>query len=563
VSRGAGAGEGTGDGLDIGTCPWDGALGGSMSALPPPTPSSSAQAEALLQNPALLRALIDNLSEQVIVADATGRLVYFSSSTLADAFQVETLGPELWSRKFQCFDANSGEPLSAEQFPLSRVLRGEDPPTVDLLVKREDTAQGSYLRVTTRPVRDPEGRLLGALLFLHDIAQERRAQAERRRSEQRFRLIVEAAQEGIWMLDNEGRTAYVNHYLARMLGYEVEEMLGRHAFAFTHESLHPRISRHLERRAQGRAAILDLELRHKDGRTVWAQLSTNPLRDDEGRFLGALATITDITQRREAEQQVRRLNEELERRIAERTAQLELSNRELEAFAYSVAHDLRAPLRAISTFSLALTEDCPGQLDATGNDYLQRIRAAAHRMSELIDGILTLSRVTSADFQEADVHLSTLARAVAEQFQRGQPGRAVHLRIQEGLIDQGDARMLRSVLENLLGNAWKFTRERAVAEIEFGTLPDPGGRRIYFVRDNGAGYDMQYQARLFGVFQRLHNANEFEGNGVGLATVRRIIHRHGGRVWGEGQVDQGATFFFTLHEPPAGPPTSREERRNT
>ncbi|MET0404196.1 MAG: PAS domain S-box protein [Cystobacter sp.] len=531
-----------------------------MSASPPPLPPLPVQAGELFQNPALLRALIENLSEQVIVADARGRIVYFGASTVGDDLRAQTPGPEFWSEQYQCFDANTQEPFAPEQLPLNQALRGEDPPAVELLVKHRDTGRSAYLRVATRPVRDAEGRLLGALLFMKNIAQERRAQAEQRRSEQRFRLILEAAQEGIWMLDSEGRTTYVNHYLARMLGYRVEEMLGQHAFAFTHERLHPRISRHLERRAQGRAAVLDIELRHKDGQTVWAQLSTNPLRDDEGRFLGALATITDITQRREAEQQVRRLNEELERRIAERTAQLELSNRELETFAYSVAHDLRAPLRAISSFSQALSEDCPGQLDPTGNDYLQRIRAAAHRMSELIDGILTLSRVTSADFQESDVHLSTLARAVSEQLQRGQPTRTVRLRIQEGLDDRGDSRMLRSVLENLLGNAWKFTRERAVAEIEFGLLPDAGARRIYFVRDNGAGFDMEYQARLFGVFQRLHGAHEFEGNGVGLATVRRIIHRHGGRVWAEGTVGQGATFFFTLHEVPhGGPPTSRQE----
>jgi light-regulated signal transduction histidine kinase (bacteriophytochrome) len=267
--------------------------------------------------------------------------------------------------------------------------------------------------------------------------------------------------------------------------------------------------------------------------------------------------VTDITRRREAESQVRQLNEELERRIAERTAQLEFSNRELEAFAYSVAHDLRAPLRSISNFTLALSEDCADKLDATGLDYLQRIRASSLRMAELIDGILALSRVNRTEFVETDVNLSALARTISEQLQRWQPQRAVRFVLQDGLVDRGDVQLLRSVLENLMGNAWKFTRDRLVAEIEFGSLPAEGDKgRVYFVRDNGAGFDMEYQQKLFGVFQRLHTQQEFEGTGVGLATVQRIVRRHGGRVWGEGRVGQGATFYFTLHEPAGSVPAS-------
>ncbi|OJH42548.1 sensor histidine kinase [Cystobacter ferrugineus] len=536
-----------------------------MSASSSSTDHSDSLAEGLFQNPALLRALADTLAERVMVADATGRIIYFSPAALDfQGLGLKTMSQEDWYRHFRFSDPDTRAPVPPERLPLSRALRGEEGPPVDLFVEADHLAEGYYVRVTTRPVRDREGRMLGVLLFMRDIAQERRAQAEQRRTEQRFHLIVEAAQEGIWMLDKEGRTTYANRYMARMLGYTVEEMLGQHVLSFVDEGGHHQVTLNLERRMQGHSSVHDMALRHKDGRPIWTLLSSNPLRDEEGHYIGALATVTDITQRREAEQQVRQLNAELERRIAERTAQLEFSNRELEAFAYSVAHDLRAPLRAISTFSLALSEDCPGQLDPTGEDYLQRIRGAAQRMSELIDGILTLSRVTSTGLQETDVSLSALARAAAEQLQRGQPERTVHLRLQEGLVDQGDARMLRSVLENLLGNAWKFTRERPVAEIEFGALPGEGGQgRVYFVRDNGAGFDMEYQSRLFGVFQRLHGAQEFEGNGVGLATVRRIIQRHGGRVWGEGRVGQGATFFFTLHEASGGgAPPSTDVRRD-
>lgn len=238
-------------------------------------------------------------------------------------------------------------------------------------------------------------------------------------------------------------------------------------------------------------------------------------------------------------------DEDFERRMIERTAQLEAANRELEDFAYSVAHDLRAPLRAITIFSDALMEDCAGQLDATGLDYVRRIRSGTERMTERINGILALSRVNRAELVPSECDLSALARAAAAQLQAQDPQRTVRLTLQEGLVDQGDPKLLRSVLEQLLGNAWKFSRERPVAEIEFGAKQEPGGR-TYFVKDNGAGFEMAYQHKLFGVFQRLHSQSEFEGNGIGLAMAHRVIRRHGGRIWGEGQPGQGACFYFTL-----------------
>jgi light-regulated signal transduction histidine kinase (bacteriophytochrome) len=253
--------------------------------------------------------------------------------------------------------------------------------------------------------------------------------------------------------------------------------------------------------------------------------------------------------RRSEEEKHRKSNEEIERRIAERTAQLELANRELENFAYSVAHDLRAPLRAISSFCDALMEDCAGQLDSMGQDYVKRIHGGALRMSALIDGILALSRVNRAALVSSQCDLSAMARTASEKLQAQHAGRTVRFTVQEGLVDQGDPQLLRTVLENLLDNAWKFTRGRPVAEIEFGATQEQGGR-TYFVKDNGAGFEMAYKHKLFGVFQRLHARTEFEGSGIGLAAAQRVIRRHGGRIWGEGQPGQGACFFFTLNEQP-------------
>jgi len=239
---------------------------------------------------------------------------------------------------------------------------------------------------------------------------------------------------------------------------------------------------------------------------------------------------------------VERLNDEITRNAT----QIEAANEELEAFSYSVSHDLRAPLRAVDGFSQAVLEDYAGRLDDQGKDYLNRVRAATQRMGYLIDDMLTLSRVTRVEMQRGTVDLSALAADVFAELQKSEPERKVDWRIEPGLIAQGDAQLLRVALVNLLGNAWKFTGKTATARIEFGAMRNADNAMEFFVRDNGAGFDMAYADKLFGAFQRLHLASEFPGTGIGLATVQRIIHRHGGQVRGVGMPGQGATFYFTL-----------------
>jgi signal transduction histidine kinase len=239
---------------------------------------------------------------------------------------------------------------------------------------------------------------------------------------------------------------------------------------------------------------------------------------------------------------VERLNDEITRNAT----QIEAANKELEAFSYSVSHDLRAPLRAIDGFSQVLLEDYADRLDDQARDYLNRVRSATQRMGHLIDDMLTLSRVTRAEMRRGIVDLSMLAADVLAELQKSEPERKVDWRIESGLIAEGDAPLLRVALVNLLGNAWKFTGKTANAKIEFGAMRNADGATEFFVRDNGAGFDMAYADKLFGAFQRLHLASEFPGTGIGLATVQRIIHRHGGRVWAEGAVGKGATFYFSL-----------------
>jgi two-component system, NtrC family, sensor kinase len=246
-----------------------------------------------------------------------------------------------------------------------------------------------------------------------------------------------------------------------------------------------------------------------------------------------------------------RANRELAETRAALVEELKWKNEELEAFSYSVAHDLRAPLRALDGFSQALIEDYQDKLDLEGRQYLDYIRESAQHMAQLIDDLLMLSRVTRMEFERDTVDLSGIARGVAARLARAQPERVVEMIIPDELLAEGDERLLTILMENLLGNAWKFSGRRSAARIELGLLPD----RAFFVQDNGAGFDMAYASKLFGVFQRLHTSAEFEGTGIGLATVQRIIRRHGGRIWAEGAIDQGATFFFTLQE---GPPRRRE-----
>ncbi len=260
-------------------------------------------------------------------------------------------------------------------------------------------------------------------------------------------------------------------------------------------------------------------------------------RQDE---LGALASAFNLMVIKTRESQ-----RDLERRVADRTAQLQAANKELETFSYSVSHDLRAPLRHLNGFSQALLEDYSDKLDDSGKNYLQQVRDASQEMAQLIDDVLRLARITRSEMRQEFVNLSELAAGVVADLQKMErrPNLTVH--IEAGLSAQGDKRLLRIVLANLLGNAWKFTSQRKDAEITFGKAQQ-NGETFYFVRDNGAGFDMAYANKLFGAFQRLHSAGEFEGTGIGLATVQRVIHRHGGRVWAEGEINQGATFYFAL-----------------
>jgi PAS domain S-box-containing protein len=328
----------------------------------------------------------------------------------------------------------------------------------------------------------------------------------------------------------DGYFKHVSDSAPDILGWSVEEIVGRPFLDFVHPEDHAATLREVERQVRSGEKVLYFEnrYRHKDG--SWRVLAWKSIPADGLMY----ATARDVTDWKRVQQEL----------VDARNA-TEAANRDLESFSYSVAHDLRTPLRGIDGFSQALLEECADSIGEDGRRWLGLVRQSAQQMAQLIDGLLTLSRVTRSELRREAVDVSALARAAVGRLERASPERRVAVAIEPDLVASGDPRLLAVVLDNLIGNAWKYSSKLAAAKIEIGAKREDG-LTVYFVRDNGAGFDMNYVHKLFGVFERLHGPEEFEGTGIGLATVRRIVERHGGRAWAEGELDRGATFFFAL-----------------
>lgn len=400
------------------------------------------------------------------------------------------------------------------------------------------------------PVRrhDEIGVLTASINGMIDTIRERTAAL--RLSEEHYRTLVQSARSIILRWDTSGAITFINDHGAEFFGYRTEELVGRKVvgtIVAETDSAGNDLSQMIEEICATPEAFKSNQNENvtRDGRTVCVNWSNVAVCDGDGNPIEILSVGNDVTFQVEAERQIRALNEELEQRVLERTAAFEASNRELEAFCYSVSHDLRAPLRHIDAFSHMLMEDHAGALNGEATETLARISRSARRMGTLIDDLLELSRITRQEIQPGPVNLSAVAREIADELQRSDPDRRVDVSIADGVVVQGDATLLRVVLANLLANAWKYTSRTAAPAIEFGADSSPGSL-VFFVQDNGVGFDMEYADKLFKPFQRLHKADEFEGTGIGLAIVQRIIARHHGTAWAMAGVGKGAAFFCRL-----------------
>lgn len=403
--------------------------------------------------------------------------------------------------------------------------------------------------VTVTALRAPGRGLRGYANVTRDISERKQAEEALRRSETRKRVILDTALDAIMAVDHEGRVQEWNPTAERLFGYPRDQVLAQPIDSLIIPT------RLLDMYRDGLANYLmtgvgsllgrpiELMLRHADGREFWAELAISTVPAEVPPTYTVV--VHDVHKRKQGEDEIRKLNEELEQRVSERTEQLEAVNHELEAFSYSVSHDLRTPLRHVSGFVEMLQTHSGPTLDDEGRRLLERITASTQRMMRLIEDLLSFSRLGRAELRKTRVHLEELVQAAIADLQHEVGRRRVDWAVGPLVEVDADPALLRLVFTNLLSNALKYTRSRVSARVEIAARETPE-EVVCHVRDNGVGFDMQYAHKLFGVFQRLHHAEEFEGTGIGLANVRRIIQRHGGRVWAEGAVNEGAAFYFAL-----------------
>jgi len=438
----------------------------------------------------------------------------------------------------KCYEVMHGSRTFFEQCPYQEMLRTGKRESLELPLGER------WYQVTTDPLFDEAEEIVGAVQVIRDITARRRAEEELRRAGAYNRCLIEASLDPLVTIGPDGMITDVNEATVTATGCTRDEMVGTDSADYVTEPARVRAG-HEQILREGTLRDYPLEIRHRDGHVTAVLYNASTYRDASGKVAGVFAAARDVGALKRAEAEIRALNASLEQRVRERTRELAAANRELREFVYSVSHDLRSPLRAVDGFSQTVLEDYGDVIDEQGRSDLQRVRAAAQRMGAHMDALLALWRLGRREIDLGQVDLSAVARRVIGELREADPERQVDVVIEDGLVAEADSALVDVVLENLLGNAWKFTARRPSAHIEFGSI-QRDGRPVFFVRDDGAGFDPAYVDKLFTPFQRLHTAEQFPGTGIGLAMIARVLGRLGGTWWAEGVVDRGATFYFTL-----------------
>lgn len=501
--------------------------------------------EAIRSREQFLRSVMDTLYTFVGVLHPDGRMIAANQAALAlRGMKLEDVADRLfWETPWVEGLPNSAEALKDS---VARAAAGEVV-RFDLEVRGPDNVV-FLVDYTIGPMRDEHGRITHLIPSGIDVTFRRHTEDALRASEERLRLATDAAEIGLWFVDLRTGELSWNSHFRRILGQPPDgpNISMEESFALVHPEDRERVSEAVVRCLEaGEELNIEYRIVRPDREERWLAVRGRSSGDASGRTR-MLGTAIDVTERKHAEGRLREMNQGLEEMVAERTIELEAANRELEAFCYSVSHDLRAPLRSIDGFSFALLEDYGERIGSEGHDYLMRVRTASKRMDELISSLLTLSRITRAELKRERVDLSELAESVFRELRATEPDREVDTVVQPGLIAHADPRLARIALDNLLRNAWKFTGPVEKPRIEFGADGTSEHGPAFFVQDNGVGFDPEYSKKLFQPFERLHSPSEFPGSGIGLATVQRIVRKHGGNVWATGAVGQGARFLFTL-----------------
>lgn len=465
------------------------------------------------------------------------------NNTLAwsdEVYRIFGLEPQEFESTYEAFLAavHPDDRLAVDAAYSNSVRQGNDTYEIEHRVVRK-SGEVRVVHEKCAHIRNQSGLIIRSIGMVHDITEQKKAEESLIRAKDEWERTFDSVPDMIAILDNQHKIVRLNKAMAQRIGLKPKECIGEPCYKYMHGTAAPLQScPHSCTLHDGRQHVV--EVREE---TLGADLlvSTTPLYNKQGEMIGSVHVARDITERKQAEQRIVTLNTELKQNLWE----LETANRELETFSYSVSHDLRAPLRSIAGFSQVLAEDYMGTLDDEGQDALTRILKATAKMGQLIDDMLNLSRVSRFEMQHENVNLSNIAGQIADRLAKVQPERRVRFANSEGIDVQGDEHLLTVAFENLLANAWKFTEKQDQPLIEF-KAEQRNGETVFLVKDNGVGFDMTYVDKLFNPFQRLHREDEFTGTGIGLATVKRVIKRHGGRVWIEGAVGKGATVYFTL-----------------